>query len=88
MILVSLFLTGCAAFQAPADLSRTDNMHATLVLDIVDYDTMRERCAPLVKALACTVDGRVVMHGWEAGHLNREDILGHEFHAHILGQGH
>lgn len=147
IILISLLLTGCAVTE-----TRTDNVQATLVLDIVDFDTMREKCSQWKNARACTVDGRIVMHGWkegthllnvnvqflsweeigakcgrafgspscykdntlytyaynvfdlsktsatgeilaqlldlEDGHLNREETLGHEFHAHVLGQTH
>jgi hypothetical protein len=147
IILISLMLAGCAVSE-----TRTDKIQTTLVLEIVDYDTMRERCSQWKNARACTVNGRVVMHGWkegthllnlnvqflswkdigakcgrafgspscykdntlytheynvfdlekmgstgeilaqllslEEGQLNRNDTLGHEFHAHILGQTH
>ena len=147
IMLITLFLTACAVTE-----TRTDNVQTTLVLEIVDYDTMREKCSQWQNARACTVDGRVVMHGWkegthllnlnvqflswkdigakcgrafgspscykdntlytyeynvfdvtktsstgeilaellnlEEGLLNREETLGHEFHAHVLGQTH
>ncbi len=147
VILISLVLTSCALAE-----TRTDKIQTSFVVDIVDYNTVRERCSQWQNARACTVDGRIVMQGWkqgthllnlnvqflswkdigakcgrafgspscykdntlytyeynvfdpdkmgstgeilaqllnlEPGHLNNEDTLGHEFHAHILGQTH
>ena len=147
ILFISLFLTACAVNE-----TRTDGVHTTLVVEIVDFDTMREKCFQWQNARACTVDGRIIMQGWEqgthilnlnvqllswkdigakcgrafgspscykdntlytyeynvfdvaktgstgeilaqllnleGGHLNLEETLGHEFHAHVLPQTH